>query len=114
MRLTQKALAALFLVMTAAPALAQSPAPNPDRVCLNIRDVQRTETPDDRTILFHMRNGQVWRNTLKQVCPMLRTSPYSQVLRNGDLVCSNQQFIEVLQTGNTCILGDFTPAGEKH
>ncbi len=113
MRLYQKALATLLLVLPVASVSAQAPAPNPGRVCLNIRDVQRTETPDDRTILFHMRNGKIWRNTLKQVCPMLTTSPYTQVLRNGDLVCANQQFIEVNLTGNTCMLGEFTPAGER-
>ncbi len=31
--------------------------------------------PDDKTIIFHMRDGKVWRNTLRTVCPMLRISP---------------------------------------
>jgi len=108
--LSRSAIAALSL-LSVGPAVAQAPAPNPSRVCLNIRDVERTETPDDRTIVFHMRDGKIWRNTLKQNCPMLRTSPYTQVLHSGDLVCANQQFIHINQTGNTCTLGDFSPAG---
>ena len=80
----------------------------PDKVCLNVREIQRTETPNDRTIIFHMRDGKVWRNTLRSVCPMLSISPYSQVLHT-EQVCANQQFIRVAQSGYTCVLGDFTP-----
>jgi hypothetical protein len=100
---------AALLLLSVGPAVAQTPAQQAGQVCLSLREIQRTETPDDRTILFHMRDGKVWRNTLKQNCPMLRTSPYAQVLQNGDMVCANQQFIHVLQTGNTCTLGEFTP-----
>lgn len=107
--ISRSALAALLL-LSVGPAVAQAPAPNPSRVCINIREVQRTETPNDRTIIFHMRDGKIWRNTLRQNCPMLRTSPYTQVLHSGDLVCANQQFIHIAQTGDTCSLGDFTPA----
>ena len=87
---------------------AQAPAPSPATVCLNVRNIHRTEVQDDRTILFHMRDGRVWQNKLRRICPMLKTSPYTQVLHN-DQVCSNQQFIHVTQTGDTCPLGDFTP-----
>jgi hypothetical protein len=106
--ITPFAVAALlfgFSVDTQVKAADQSPA----KVCLNVREIQRTETPDDKTIIFHMRDGKVWRNTLRTVCPMLRISPYTQKL-NGDLVCSNQQFIHVNLTGDDCVLGDFSPA----
>lgn len=89
---------------------AQAPASSPASVCLNVRNIQRTEVQDDRTILFHMRDGKVWMNKLRQVCPMLKTSPWTQVLHSGDQVCANQQFIHVIQTGNMCSLGDFTSA----
>ncbi|MSP95471.1 MAG: hypothetical protein EXR00_09395 [Alphaproteobacteria bacterium] len=95
-----------ILLASWAPANAQSAAPP---TCLNVSNIQRSETPDDRTIIFHMRDGKVWRNRLKTVCPMLRTSPFTQVLRSGDLMCANQQTIQVTQTGSTCMLGDFTP-----
>ncbi|HEY4264319.1 MAG TPA: hypothetical protein VGM72_03310 [Micropepsaceae bacterium] len=85
---------------------------SPGKVCLNASQIQRTEVPDDRTIIFHMRDGKIWRNTLKTACPMLKISPYTQKL-NGDLVCSNQQFIHVVMTGNDCVLGDFTPLPDE-
>jgi len=101
---------ALALVLAAsAPVDVPAAAPHPASVCLNVRDIQRTEVPDDRTILFHMRDGKVWSNRLKAVCPMLKVSPFTQVLHSGDLVCSNQQFIHVTLTGDDCVLGEFTP-----
>ena len=99
--------AALLLASSAAVGV-QAPASSPGTVCLNVRNIQRTEVQDDRTILFHMRDGKVWQNRLRQVCPMLKTSPWTQVL-HSDQVCANQQFIHVAQTGDTCALGDFTP-----
>jgi hypothetical protein len=106
-RITPFAVTALLLG-SFAPAIAQAPAPPPANVCLNVQDIQRTEAVDDRTILFHMRGGKVWRNTLRTACPMLKVSPFTQKV-TGDLVCSNAQFIHVNMTGNDCALGEFTP-----
>jgi hypothetical protein len=100
--------AAAVLLASSAGVEVQAPASSPAAVCLNARNIQRTEIQDDRTILFHMRDGKIWQNRLRQICPMLKTSSYTQVLHN-DQVCSNQQFIHVTQTGDTCALGDFTP-----
>ena len=95
-------------LVLAASAPADVPAPQASSsVCINARNIQRTEVQDDRTILFHMRDGKVWQNRLRQICPMLTTSPWTQVLHN-DQVCSNQQFIRVTRTGDTCSLGAFT------
>ena len=109
MRSLSRPAIAAAMVLSMGPAVAQAPAQPAGHVCLSLREVQRTETPDDRTIVFHMRDGKIWRNTLKQNCPMLRTSPYTEVLQNGEMVCANQQFIHIMQTGNTCTLGEFTP-----
>ncbi len=98
--------AALLLVASGSANLSvAAPAP---KVCLILQEIQRTETPDDRTIIFHMRDGKTWRNTLKAACPMLKLSPWTEVT-HSDLVCSNQQMIHVALTGDTCALGDFTP-----
>ena len=105
------AIAALGLSICVS-ADAQPAAKSPPRVCLNLRDIDHTRTPDDRTIVFHMRDGKIWQNKLRSICPMLHTSPYSQVVYT-DQVCSNQQFIRVEQSGYTCVLGDFTPLVPK-
>jgi hypothetical protein len=97
--------AALVLAVSA-PAEVPTP-PAQSSLCISARNIQRTEVQDDRTIIFHMRDGSVFQNRLRQICPMLKTSPYTQVL-HSDQVCANQQFIHVTQTGDTCALGDFT------
>ena len=97
---------AALVLAASAPAEVSAP-PASSSLCINVRNIQRTEVQDDRTILFHMRDGKVWQNRLRQICPMLTTSPWTQVLHN-DQVCSNQQFIRVIRTGDTCSLGDFT------
>src|SRR5690242_16160455 len=106
-RITRLAVPAL-LTCLAAPVQIQAAAPDSRNVCLNVRDIQRTEVANDRTIVFHMRDGAVWRNTLKTVCPMLKVSSFTEVLTT-DMVCGNQQIIHVALTGNSCVLGDFTP-----
>lgn len=109
MKPTLPAVLASLIVATGSANLAMAASGNASKVCLNLRDIQRTEIPNDQTIIFHMRDGKVWQNRLKTVCPMLKVSPYTQIIRGTDTVCSNQQFIHVIQTGNDCVLGDFTP-----
>jgi hypothetical protein len=111
-RITYFAVSALLLVSSSS-AYDQTAASRSANVCLNVREIQRTETPDDRTIIFHMRDGKVWSNRLKTVCPMLKVSSFTQVLRSGDLVCSNQQFIHVTLTGDDCSLGEFSPVATQ-
>jgi len=76
--------------------------------CLEASLVDSTGVIDDRTILFHMRNGTVWKNTLRQSCANLKfRRGFSEVVRSG-VICANKQIISVLGTKNTCQLGDST------
>jgi hypothetical protein len=104
-------LAPLALTMAlAAPALAFAAEPrNPGDVCLDAGHIDHTVVVDDRTILFYMRGGKVWQNTLREACPSLKFErAFSEEIR-GDVVCSNRQIIRVLHTGAACSLGAFTP-----
>ena len=77
-------------------------------VCIDGADISYTSEPDDQTIVFHMNNGRVWRNTLRQTCPNLKfEQAFSEVIRGGE-ICANEQIIRVHETGNICALGDFT------
>lgn len=111
MKIALLSLSILVLASSSPLTFAAGEASLP-KVCLNVRDIQRTEAPDDRTILFHMRDGKVWRNRLRQNCPSLKFSPFTQELHT-DLICSNQQVIHVALTGDNCALGEFTPAEPK-
>ena len=103
----------MLVLASSSPLTFAADVASPPKVCLNVRDVRRTETPDDRTILFHMRDGKVWQNRLRQNCPSLRYGPFTQQINGIDQICSNQQSIHVALTGDTCTLGDFTPAEPK-
>ncbi len=80
------------------------------RVCLNIDmpgAVDHTKTVDASTILFYMRDGKVWKNTLKAPCPGLAFHGFTYVTHYAEL-CGNEG-INVLVTHQACSLGDFTP-----
>jgi hypothetical protein len=88
-------------LVLAAPAMA---AP----VCLDSTRIQDTHVQNPRTIDFHMRDGTVWRNTLKNSCPDLMFHGFSYVLRGGvNEICENMQTIRVVQSGQVCALGSF-------
>jgi hypothetical protein len=77
-------------------------------VCLNSQQVDYTHVADANTVLFHMKDGKIWKNSLKASCPGLLLHGFSY-LTHYDEICSNQVPIEVQKTGATCTLGAFTP-----
>jgi hypothetical protein len=81
-----------------------------DTVCLQTIRIDHTSVKDSRTILFHMKDGKVWQNSLKNACPSLNFHGFIMNIRGGaDDVCSNQQSIKVIDSGEVCMMGDFTP-----
>lgn len=77
-------------------------------VCLDSGKIDYTHVVDANTVLFHMKDGKIWKNTLKSSCPGLLLHGF-QYMTHYDEICSNQVPISVLQTGATCTLGAFTP-----
>ena len=75
--------------------------------CLSISQVTRTSVPDQQHLVFYMRDGKVWENTLKQTCPGLNYSPWAWVVQGTSTVCANAQSLRVTQTGAVCTLGAF-------
>lgn len=106
-RLFAAVLSAMVLLAASEPQYTEAAAPNGANVCLNSHDVDHTQIISDRAILFHMRDGAIWRNDLRTACPMLSVSPYSEKLIT-DLICANRQFIHVALTGDDCALGNFS------
>jgi hypothetical protein len=91
---------------SAVPVRAQN---SPGNVCLNVTEIQNTQAVDRRTILYKMRDGKVWRNTLVADCPTLvgfSSGGFTQV-SHTDFICANSQLIKT-QSGNVCRLGEFT------
>ena len=82
-------------------------------VCLNTYYISSSHVVDARTILFKMKNGTVWRNTLTARCPGLLFNGYSYVLHGREL-CGDMQSIRVLTTHEVCLLGKFTQEVPNH
>jgi len=104
MKRTMRGLATALAALSLASSALASP------VCLQAYRIRNTTVVDSRTVLFHMNDGTVWRNTLQTPCPALRFRGFSYVLRGEDAVCDNQVPIRVIESGQVCMLGKFTPA----
>lgn len=109
MKSISKIAASVAVVATAFGSTAAAAAP----VCLYTDRIQNTSIPDVRTIDFHMKDGTVWRNSLRNSCPDLRWYGFVYVLHGPNEICENLQAIRVIHTGETCLLGSFTKMPPK-
>jgi len=99
---------------TASSAPAQSAASR-KQVCIDTYRIDHTQVVDDRTILFHMVDHSIWKNTLSFPCPDLKFQGGFLYSTDIDEICSNLQTIRVIEQGGgpllgaVCQLGEFTP-----
>jgi hypothetical protein len=107
-------LGAAVLALATTAALAQpASVSSSGNVCLKTIQIDHTETPDTHTILFFMKNGSAWKNTLKSDCVGLRQNGFIYMPTPPDQVCGNFQTIRAIETKSVCVLGAFTPY-DKH
>jgi hypothetical protein len=87
-------------------------------VCLASYQILNTTVPDDRTILFKMRDGSVWKNTLIAPCFGLRLDnlgfTYEPTDPGSDTICSNLVTFHTNTFHSICQLGDFTQVSPPH
>jgi hypothetical protein len=105
----------LLAAVSSLPAFAQNPPAEtkPQQICIRPFDtptgsIDHTQVVDPQTILFHMRDGKIWKNTLHAPCRGLEFHGFSFVTHYDEL-CSNAVAIQVIDTGQVCQLGYFTP-----
>lgn len=84
-------------------------APTGGSGCIETFRVDHTEIPDDKTILYHMKDGKIWKNTLPFACPSLKNEGGFVYESDFPEICSNERTIRVLRSGIICQLGQFTP-----
>lgn len=101
-----------FWKLTAAAVLTLSMAPGAATAattCIDTRQIKDSHPVDNgKALLFTMRDGTVYRNTLAGPCPDLVFNGYVWVVRNPDnTVCDNVNTIRVLQSGEICQIGAF-------
>jgi len=101
--------AAIAGIVSAADAqgVATSAAPS-NHVCLQSYLIDHTTTVNPSVILFHMKNGTVWKNTLPQPCRGLSFHGFVYETKD-EQICSDMQPISVIETHEVCTLGAFTP-----
>jgi len=115
--------AALLLTTTAGFAALAQPASNgtpmqagarPAQICIQPMEMPgpggnvQTHVVNPQTILFYMPDGKVWMNRLNAPCRGLMLHGFEYVTRYDEL-CSNAVGIRVLESGQVCQLGAFTP-----
>lgn len=83
-------------------------------VCLQAYRVRNTTVVDSRTILFHMVDGSVYRNDLKNACPELRFHGFAYDLRDEEALCDNAVPIHVVMSNEICALGRFSLVTPPH
>lgn len=99
--------AATCLISCTSPAAPAGQA-SIQNSCINPTEIAKQTILSDEEIRFEMRNGDVFVNRMSPACPGLKfEGGYTWQVR-GTLVCGKQQTIEVLNAGNTCMLGAFT------
>lgn len=83
--------------------------------CIATTRLDRTEVVDDETVLFYMRDGDIYRNRLSRSCPGLEREKRFTYRVYGNQLC-RVDTITVLESrsfglndGFTCSLGDFQP-----
>lgn len=80
-----------------------------EKHCLKIARIYRSEIVDDQTILFHMRDGAIWRNRLPNKCYGLRMQGGFGYATALDMLC-DLDIIQVLGgSRSVCGLGRFEP-----
>lgn len=104
-----------FSVVVAAAALLAAAPAIAAPICLNSDNIEGHSSPDGKTILFHMRDGSTWRNTLQGNCSGLRYRGFIWNLHGSNQVCERTQALRVIGTGEICVLGKFDRVSEpKH
>jgi hypothetical protein len=93
----------------AAPMLVAAPASAANQ-CINIRDIDSSQSKDGRTMVFRMKDGTVLVNHLQGFCPDLKYTGFAWQMPSGDTnACERQSTFRVLQSGQSCTLGKFDP-----
>jgi hypothetical protein len=92
------------------PVIADEPSPTAGNgVCLSTSQIDHTQIVSDTAILFFMKGGKTWVNTMQIPCSSLKMEDGFAYINDAPEVCSNSQTIRVLRSGGFCELGQFAP-----
>ena len=92
----------------AAPTDAQPAETAGNGVCLPTAQIDHTEIVNESAIVFFMKDGKAYMNTMRIPCPSLKMEEGFLYETDVAEICSNSQTIRVKNSGNFCELGQFT------
>ena len=108
----------ILVLATASPARAQDTDDDGWVRCVNTSMIRNTVVVDDQTILFYMRGGKIYENSLPRRCPGLRRERRFSYRTSVGRLCEIDS-ITVLQSGGvgldrgaSCGLGPFVEIDE--
>jgi len=101
------------IIMTAIALMVAAASPASANMCVQSRDIQSTNSKDGKLLTFRMKDGRVLVNHLQGVCSDLRFEGFVWVLHGTDDICENQQSLQVIRSGQICILGKFDVVKDK-
>jgi hypothetical protein len=78
-------------------------------VCLQTSQIDHTDIVNDSAIVFFMKGGKAYMNTMRIPCSSLKMEDGFAYMNDVPEICSASQTIRVLRSGNFCELGQFTP-----
>ncbi len=87
--------------------------------CVNTRRISGTYVADDQTIIFYMRGGNIYRNTLSRKCPeLVREKKYTyrttvSRLCDVDVITVIYTMGSDIREGPSCGLGKFYPISNE-
>lgn len=108
--------AGLLAMLPLAPAATQDDEDYEPRRCISLAVIDHTEVIDDQTVVFHMKNGDIFLNHLDRTCPTLAPGEVFSYRTASRQLCS-VDFITVHPDfpragGISCRLGMFQPTDE--
>lgn len=101
-----KTLVIAIAIMGLATGSAQTATPAVPN-CLATHSIDHTKVVNTSTVLFYMRGGTTWQNTLSAPCSGLTAHSFSLIGRNQQL-CAKARGISVTATHQLCQLGNFS------
>ena len=91
------------------PAVANDAGAVGNGVCLQTAQIDHTDIVNDSAIVFFMKDGKAYINTIRIPCSSLKMEDGFAYLTDTPEICSNSQTIRVKNSGNYCELGQFAP-----
>jgi hypothetical protein len=78
-------------------------------VCLKMNWIDHTRAPDDKTIVFYMKDNKAWVAHTRHQCPQLSFNGFAYVGTPPEDICGGLQAIQVVRSDAVCMIGPFAP-----